>query len=156
MQAASLILALTISIPCQTIPTYRYFPVPRVTPGSTLYACPIKGDLPVCADLFAFRDMQKAIHATDKAGIAELRSQDRLFMVAPGTAVKILQYEADSFTEIPAYEVRVMDGSREGRKGWVVAPWLGGREVVTAKGKGRAKASRASAGGSSPVPAFPH
>lgn len=129
---------LALALAAQTGDGYRYLPVPPVAPGSTLYAYREGGpNVPVAADVFAYRDLQKAILAGDQKGIEELEKANRLFAVPVGTAVKVLQYDDGILVKVPSYEVRVLDGNRKDRKGWVAATWVARRVAVPAKRKRR-------------------
>jgi hypothetical protein len=130
----SLVLALVAGGDDQV--TYRYVPVPRVRPGSTLYTYaegqPVVG---IATDLSANLEFQKSFNAGDQKGIDELRDNGRLLIVPPGTAVKIREYYDGALTYLPSYEVRVLDGKYKDKKGWVMVPWVRARVKVLEKFK---------------------
>ena len=117
---------------------YRYLPGPLLKPGSTLYIYWDNGPkVPITTDLFALIDLQKAIFADDQKGIDELHDSGRQLHVPIGTAAKVLQYDKGVLTEVPAYEVRILEGPYKDRKGWVVVSWVRQRVAVSAKPKRR-------------------
>jgi hypothetical protein len=136
-----LTLALTLALTAQDAPPlgheYRYFPVPvgvSMEPGGTLYACVNDREMPieVATDIFALMEYQKALRADDPTGDEELSKAGRLFSVATGTAVKILEYHRRNpfLVKTDSYEVRVLDGPHRGRKGFMLAAFLMERREV--------------------------
>jgi hypothetical protein len=101
---------------------YRYEPVGPVEPGSTLYAYTNDGPrVPITTGLIAHWNLLQAVRAHDDQGQIDLSNAGQLFKVPIGTAVKILEYHDGLFHNVPAYEVRVLDGEFAGKKGWIVA-----------------------------------
>lgn len=132
MSPLTLALPLTLVLVAQAGPSYRYVETPPVRPGSTLYAhVDQTPTVPICADVFAVGELQKAILAEDRAGIAELRKAGRLFDVTVGTALRVIEYDRGGVVaDAPSYEVRVLDGTHRDRKGHTFAVWAKRRIVV--------------------------
>lgn len=141
MFAAAIAIASVTQAEPPSPPAYRYVEVPKVKEGSTLFAYmdPSRGGhVPVASDLFAFSDMIQAILAGDQTGLDEMKASGRLFTLATGTAVRVLEYHEAVIMKSPAYEVRVLDGKHAGKKGWAAPNWLYARVEVpqkAAKGK---------------------
>jgi hypothetical protein len=138
MAGIALALCLTLGAEAEPQTSYEYVPIGRVKPGSVLFAFPPHGGkAPIASDLFALSELEQAAVADDKIGMTELKNQGRLFMVLPGTAVKILEHhEANEILKTdPAYEVRILEGEFAGKKGWVWDDWLRWRVRVATKAK---------------------
>ena len=58
----------------------------------------------------------KALMAKDETGIEELAAAGRIFIVAPGTKVKVL--DLHGFLA-PRSEIRILEGPQKGRRGFV-------------------------------------
>jgi hypothetical protein len=93
--------------------------------------------VPVCVDVFALEDLRKALLADDKAGVRQLRKAERLFDVPLGTALRVIEYKDGTAGIVKAqnYEVRVVGGEHEDKKGYTFAPWARGRVEVKPKRK---------------------
>jgi hypothetical protein len=144
--------ALATPAPPPDAPHYQYHTVPQVRPGSVLYtygsATSSGGDLtPIADNLFTFRELRKCLNAGDQAGMEELTGWfGGVFSVERGTAVKILEYQSDEFTQVPCYEVRVLEGPHAKERGWTFSSFLRGRNAVQAGPSGIDPARRVAPG----------
>lgn len=123
---------------------HRYEMVARPQPGQTLYAVTdLAGErVSLAVDVFAFRDMVKAMKAADAKGLEELESAGRLLPMKAETAMRYLSTPAEAVTGLPAYECRVLDGPHKDRKGYVLAPYARERVATPAKAKPARKKRR--------------
>jgi ribosomal protein L24 len=110
-------------------PRYRYIETPNgvyYEPGGTLWAHMNHSPyVPICTDIFALGELEKSILADDQAGIDELKRVGRMFTVPVGTAVKLIEYDKGGvFTKVQNYEVRVLEGNHQGKKGHIFSTYL--------------------------------
>jgi len=63
-------------------------------------------------------ELQSLLAKNDFDGIRQLAEKDKVFSTDPGAKVKVLR---EAYNE---REVKILEGTAEGRTGWVVFEWL--------------------------------
>jgi len=91
---------------------------PNVGDGSYLRLPDSDAEVVLAVDLDAFDEFVKASVATDKYGIAELMLAGRIFSVASGTRVLVIE------TKLFKNRVRIVEGPETGQAGWVPFEWV--------------------------------
>jgi hypothetical protein len=117
MASASLVLVLSLSFTAQ-------YGDGDVSTVSTLS----RKAVPCARDFSAYVEMLKSIKARDKEGLDQLAARKRIFLVEPGTQVRVLQHNSSSKNrnerglEEYSMEVRLLDGPFKGEAGFM-HPW---------------------------------